>query len=166
MSTAAELFRTRAVAFCDLIQNQLQGQELPQREFLARLRVSLADLYAAALRLPDVDPVADSLPSGVASSEWQAIYEGLQAHLPRDAFWEIFDPGEVDQPEAILGSLADALADIYRDLREGTDVLDGGATQDDAVWTWRDSFTFHWGHHVLDALRAIACLSEPYTLPD
>jgi len=156
---AISAFRQCATNYCHLVGTQLQGQSLPQGDFLAQVRVSLANLYAAALCLPDVEPTTEAVIPGLPHVIWQEMYEGLQAILPRDAFWEVFDPCQDDQPEPIIHSLSDALADTYCDLRSGFNALDDGMDPADVIWEWRFSFTSHWGHHVLDALRALACLA-------
>lgn len=157
-TTAA--FRRLATEYCRLLDTQLQGQGLPQDEFLAQLRISLTDLYAAALRLPDSEPVTEDGIPGLPASVWQEMYEGLSPLLPRDTFWEVFDPCQADQPEPVVHSLSDGFADIYRALRTGLDALDQGVDLADVVWEWRFSFASDWGHHVLDALQSLACLSH------
>jgi len=69
------------------------------------------------------------------------------------------DPCQDDQPEPTIHSLSDDLADIYCDLRSGLNALDDGMDPVDVIWEWRFSFTSHWGDHVLEALRALACLA-------
>lgn len=159
-TTTVTDFRTLATEYCDLIEGQLDGQQLPQREFLAQLQVHLARLYAAALSLPDTEPVTEQSASGLTYSEWYRMNERLKPHLPRDAFWEVFDPCWSEQPHVVKFSLADALSDVYSGLREGMDALEGGTAPESAAWAWRFGFTTHWGHHVLDALLALDCLPD------
>lgn len=52
-------------------------------------------------------------------------------------------------------SLADALADIWRDLRSGLDALGSGNPREDVLWEWRFDFRTHWGLHAVEALRAL-----------
>jgi Domain of unknown function (DUF5063) len=54
----------------------------------------------------------------------------------------------------IHGSLADDLADIYRDLKKGL-ILSEKTSAEDALWNWRLHFDFHWGNHAMSALKAI-----------
>lgn len=57
--------------------------------------------------------------------------------------------------EVSLGSLADDLADIWRDLRAGLDALEGGSQWQDVAWEWRFGLQTHWGRHAVEALRAL-----------
>lgn len=61
--------------------------------------------------------------------------------LSRDVYWEIFDPLEAQLPEAVLGSISDDLADIWRDVKPASLAeVNAGA----AVWNWRFSTETHW----------------------
>lgn len=76
-----------------------------------------------------------------------------------DLYWEVFDPTK--DSEAIRGSLADDIADVYRDIKEGLGCQDLDlALQGDAIWEWRVGFYSHWGKHAIDALRTIHFLLE------
>ena len=58
--------------------------------------------------------------------------------------------------DAIVGSLADDLADTYFDLKEGLALQEAGETEPSRViWEWRFSFDIHWGEHALSALRSL-----------
>lgn len=73
---------------------------------------------------------------------------------------QVFDPTK--DREAIYGSLADDIADIYRDLKEGLVLHHSGlASPNDILWDWRLGFYSHWGKHSMDALRTIHFLLEP-----
>jgi hypothetical protein len=65
-----------------------------------------------------------------------------------DSYRQVFDPTE--DTEAIFGSLADDIADIYRDLQEGLVLCE--ARPQDAIWEWRLLFYSHWGKHAINAL--------------
>jgi hypothetical protein len=41
----------------------------------------------------------------------------------------------------VVASLADDIADIYRDLKKGFALL---GSRDGAVWEWRHGFEHHW----------------------
>lgn len=79
---------------------------------------------------------------------------------PQEAYWAYFDPSEppnsVEQP--IFHSLADDLADIYRDIKPGLRAWD---TCDDSyletiVFDWKTPlFGSHWGVHAVSAMRAL-----------
>ena len=68
----------------------------------------------------------------------------------------------------INGSLADDLAGIYCDLRPGLDAwgASDAATRTAIVWDWRITYESHWGHHVIDAMRAIHALLHTHSILD
>jgi uncharacterized protein DUF5063 len=151
-------FRALAGEYCALIEEQIAGQPLAQRDFLECLQLCLARLYAAALTIPSVEPGAEQSAAGLTYPEWYRMQEALQGHLPRDTFWEVFDPCWDGPPTVVKFSLADTLTDVYSGLHEGMVASASGTSPDSAAWAWRVSFTSHWGHHVLDALLALDCM--------
>jgi hypothetical protein len=70
----------------------------------------------------------------------------------------MFDPYEGEMP--VVASLADDIADIYRDLKKGFALLDAGGSRDRAVWEWRHGFEHHWGRHAAHALYAVYVLTH------
>jgi len=84
---------------------------------------------------------------------WRKLYGSLKEKLgDADSYWMVFDAKKDN--EAIRGSLADDIVDIYRDLQEGL-VLKNKACPQSAIWEWRPLFDSHWGYHAMDALKAI-----------
>jgi hypothetical protein len=76
-----------------------------------------------------------------------------------DLYWQVFDPTK--DSEAIHGSLADDIADIYRDIKEGLGLQDPDITlQRDAIWSWRLGYYSHWGQHAINALYMAHALLE------
>jgi hypothetical protein len=53
-----------------------------------------------------------------------------------------------------MGTLADDLADIYRDLAEGLSNAEQGHMED-ACFDWAQSYQSHWARHAVNALGAI-----------
>jgi hypothetical protein len=122
---------------------------------------ALPVLYEAGLRLPnpDRDPDTPELPdtARLTHDQWKAIFHRLQIRLGVDTYWTLipFDDSSGYEHVELLGSLADDLADIYRDVKEGIDLLAAGESENDVVWEWRFGFWSHWGTHAVDALRVI-----------
>lgn len=142
---ASDSFVTHARRFCEFIE---RASELPVEQRLLTARAILLELYPAALRLPLLES-----PDGVEAGPDPDPPRGWDGFGELDSYWEVFDPYE--QSEAVTGSLSDDLLDVYRDLRRGLALWDGGAPRAAAVWEWRFSFEAHWGDHVVDALRAL-----------
>ncbi len=158
-SKSVASFREKAQEFCLPVESYAR---FSRKEFLSRIHTSLVDLYAAALRLPEVEweePVGGSLSAEVRhQTVYEPTYRALLGKLGDTAtYTEIFDPFENSAP--ISGSLADDLADIYADLKDGLRILEQTRSVTSAVWDWRFSFMHHWGiHHLADALKAISWL--------
>jgi Domain of unknown function (DUF5063) len=150
--------------FCDLVD---RADTLPASALLEEGELRLLELYTAALSLPDPEPSSDELRSdSISHQDWLVVFRRLQSALgPHDFYREIFDPAAMGDPggsidtgdEPVVSSLADDLADIWRDLRAGLNVWDGAAdvARSDIVVEWHESFVSHWGQHLVDGLRAI-----------
>ena len=180
---ALDRFAPLAASYCALIERHA---ELSPAALLGEAHQQLAALYAAALALPTTDvlfvddgeedegsddPILLGTPADpdrLASEEWSALFHALAAQIEsRDAYREVFDPYEPgDAPDAgeVQGSLADDLADIYRELRAGVIKWERGETGD-ALREWRFGFAHHWGEHATGALRALWAASAWHDLP-
>lgn len=134
------------VAFVD------DASHLPADRFVGELERHLLDLYRAALDLALPEDAEDAAPpSAVTNDEAAALQRRLSDQLGDfDVYRLVFDPYELDAPP-VAGSLADDVADIYRDLKSGL-----AATNDaEATWQWRFGFDTHWGRHAAHALYAL-----------
>jgi hypothetical protein len=122
----------------------------PRAEILLA-RQLLAALQYARLMLPESAVGGDHETSAVPHQHWQAIRQRFGV-LPIDEYSEVYDPFS-DEP-AVTASVADSLADIDRDLRQGLELYDAGALSE-AAWHWRVLHGVHWGRQLLGAQRAI-----------
>jgi hypothetical protein len=96
-----------------------------------------------------------------AAKEWQVLYERLTAKLgDLDLYSFVFDPYE-EPTTPIVGSLANDIADIYRDLADGFAAVEAGGTTEDGLWEWRFGFASHWRRHAAHALYAVYVLTHP-----
>lgn len=138
-------FVDAATKFCSFVNNITSYSEQEKLDTTSRL---LANLYVHAMCLPDVEPTTREAEKTIDEVPSISL-EGV------DTYWEIFDPYILDEP--VCGWLVDDISDIYRDVKEGLLILEGGSDEDkiDALWHWRFSFQAHWGYHLVDALRAI-----------
>jgi hypothetical protein len=116
----------------------------------------LARLHATAQCLPEVswDESDDfDLDESRRAAGVPAVYERLREVLGVADSYPTVQRGE--EPDVVVGSLSDDLADIYGDLVAGTEALAAGAGMMNVIWAWRFSFESHWGSHLLDASRAL-----------
>ncbi len=144
-------FASLAAAFCRLIET---SETVGLGELVDRVTELIVALYDAAMRLPQSDPSEHAEPQPVTSDDWQALFKRLSFQLGEiNSYNFVFDP--YDQNAApVMGSLADDLADIYRDLQTGL-ALHAAEANDDATWQWRFGFENHWGRHAAHALYAL-----------
>ena len=150
---AAEQFVDVAERFCRLIDRRA---DVKPGAFLDSAQRLLPELYATGIALRQGERSDAEYPA--SADLWQPIYVDLQEKLGRwDVHWEVYHPYRVDPTDPVAGSLADDLASIYQDLQRGLAIwsLRTPKARRDAVWEWRLNFEIHWGHHVLDALRAL-----------
>lgn len=153
-------FVETAGQYCSLIEGHPQ---YPVREFLKRVRELLPVLYARALRLPDFASTHKSSYRDITHEQWREMFDRLREFLgPHDQYCEIYDPIKKDVEAAVVSSLSDDLADIWRDLKNGLMHWDSVSGSTDIVWEWHFSFHGHWSDHAVDALRAINWLVEDY----
>jgi uncharacterized protein DUF5063 len=154
-------FRIAATRYCELFESQPIDHEQWLREAL----FALSQLYATAHALPDVSIEDNALDvpdeMRMNHTEWSMLFQRIQEILGhQDFYWAYFDPTEPrdTKDEATCGSLADDLADIYRDVKPGLLVWE---TQNDeylasVVFDWKQpNFESHWGVHAVSAMRAL-----------
>ncbi len=157
-------FFQAARVYCNLVEGS-KTDGFDKETWLENILAALARLYAAAHTLPKVESVKtdQSLDESfdVGKDEWRSIYQALSMTLGMACvYWCYFDPNQLpnakDKP--VLGDLADDLADIYRDVKPALRMWE--ANED----TWIPEVIFicgetlfvgHWGHHAVNAIRAL-----------
>lgn len=127
--------------------------------FLQKIVIPMIHAYEHAQALPEIDLIYNNRPSrSITFEEYVAVIQQLNSTLQEYvAYWEVFDPTDMQDNEPVAGSLADDLSDIYRDLKHSMIHYDSGREEamEHALWEWRFSFETHWGSHVVNGLRAI-----------
>lgn len=166
---AVNRFGPIAEQYCSLVDSQ---SALDKSEFLLQVYRMLPALIAEASRLPPVSFDDDENEEQEASirqirdetqmkqQEWGQLYDSLKEKLGDwNLYLMVFDP-RTDN-EAIHGSLADDIADIYRDLKDGIVLKEAkGVPASEIIFEWRFGFTSHWGQHAVNALRTIHFLLQ------
>jgi hypothetical protein len=137
--------------YCDIID--LSGSDWKHwlrdiANLLPRLQVAVVSVSGEGR---EVDPI-DLM-------DLDARFE-LFAHLrrllaDRDSYWLEFDSGS-EGADAMTGSLADDLTDIYCELKQGLLLYE--LDPDDAMALWSSGYERHWGRHLIDADRHLAML--------
>jgi hypothetical protein len=109
--------------------------------------------------LDEVEPDTDGAKqSTMTHDQWKIVYDDIGGTLGRwNYYWDVYDPYSESDHEAVCGSVADDLSDIYRDLRDGLRAADDETAQpNDVFWAWRFDFESHWAAHAAGALRALS----------
>jgi hypothetical protein len=152
-------FEKTARHFCTL----LESAPPDSKRWIKDVLVSLAELYAAALQIPEYDLPENSVevPDSfrLQRDERAVIRKRVGTILgEKSAYWTYFNPTIINDPkeEPIAGALWDDLEDIYGDIKPG---LKAWYTNRDEylphiAFDWRFNFEFHSGHHAVNAMRA------------
>jgi len=119
----------------------------------------LSGLYYRMLTLISLDmPGHNSDTSSdkyvVDMEEWKEVYDRLNC-FPFTYYFEAESPHE-REPETHYTDLTEDLTDIYQDVKEGLMLFQAGE-KEQAVCHWQMTFEFHWGSHVLSAMKALHC---------
>jgi Domain of unknown function (DUF5063) len=153
-ASGVDAFVESARAYCSLIERRA---EVSRSELVSSARVLLADLHARASSLPNQKLGESPTSRKIGNEGWWRLFESLRNQLREyDSFW--VEHPESDVPSAPgESSLADDLADVYRELKDGLMAWDSTepTLRAGAVWEWRFGFEVHWGDHAVKAMRAI-----------
>ena len=149
MDESTENFATLAKEYCGWAESKPK----PETEEVKIAIKILANLYSTALALPKNDPGNDVDGNRISDEEWNIIFKRFGA-LPFNYYSEFFSPAKVAEEEPVVGDLADDLADIYRDIKQGLELYEEGHVNE-ALWEWNQNFNIHWGRHATSALHAL-----------
>jgi hypothetical protein len=148
-------FRAPAEEFCKIVDKARQSDPV---ELLKQLQLFLPLLHAEAVRLPLVELDDSELGRDIPrrpENDWRLLYENLKTALAQyDLYWTVFDSRKHEE-QAMYGSLADDLADIYLDVSGPLGAADRGIPVAIVVWELRFGFYSHWGAHLVSASKAI-----------
>ena len=154
-SAAVERFVTEAQLFAQWATAATDEDAFAVRSGLLRL----THLYSAGLELPvssgDIE-TDKSISVRVDDAEWKQVFAHAAASLPFDLYGEVYDPLPVPPEEPVVGSLADDIADVYRDVVTGLRHFQADRRAA-ALWEWTFSLQNHWGQHATSAIRALHC---------
>lgn len=148
---SVDLFAAEATRFEEWACSDETDPGLAARKALIRI----STIYLAALQLPppfneelERRPDVERLPS--EENAKVMAYRGI----PIDMYGEVFDPIPIPPEEPVIGSIADDVVDIYRDIVTGLRAYQNG-NKSGALWEWGFGFQHHWGEHATGAIRAI-----------
>ena len=148
---SVEQFAAEALRFEQWAHSNEPNAALAARTALLRI----SSLYTAALQLPSPYTYAgDGQPCpDVGLVDECAKLSAFQA-IPFDMYGEVFNPLLVPPDEPVIGSIADDITDVYRDVVAGLRAYQTG-NRAGAIWEWGFHFHHHWGKHATGAIKAI-----------
>jgi hypothetical protein len=150
-------FEDLARRYCKLLENQ---GPIEAPVFARKCLILLLRLYEGAMLLPEAETSEDDAPR-IDYETSKAMFDSIAARMPgRDSYWTVFEPLDLEPPSPVVGSVADDIADIWRDLNPGLLLIDSGRpnSRNGAVWAWRFGFNSHWGRHAVEAITVLHAL--------
>jgi hypothetical protein len=146
MATMSNLDRFADVAqeFCSVVESTTYTD---RTDFLVKIYRILPRLIGEAIELPAVsltdedkepsEPITHKPNDRPTYAQWEQLYNLLKEKLGDwDGYMQVFDP--TTDKEAVCGSIADDIADIYRDLKEGLILKEmHQAPPEQIIWKWR-----------------------------
>ncbi|WP_121614267.1 DUF5063 domain-containing protein [Mesobacillus foraminis] len=135
-------FFLSALIYCNIVEDLKSNKG---NNKIKNLLVSLLDMYSKALCLPNIEPEDDE-DSDIDLSVPRIIFNEY------DHYWKVFNPYDLDGP--VGASLSDDILNIYKDVKRGIFLYEKDRYAE-AIWEWKFNFEIHWGHHAVDAIRAL-----------
>jgi hypothetical protein len=145
MSPQAYELKTLARNYCELV-DRLEDSDT---NWLHQVASLLPRLHAAVASLNLPQPQDGYHQNADLDARFELFTQLRNLLGDRDSYWMEFDVAEDEQ--SMSGSLADDLTDIYCELKQGLQVVDGEPER--AVEDWHKSYHLHWGQHLVDAER-------------
>jgi len=134
-----------------------RADQISRPELLHGVHCRLADVYAAALRLPEV---SSGLPPSVENlsadaSSWDKSGEIALAKQLKRLIGDVDLTKEVYGEEALPDRLSDDLASVYSELKGGLDLWSDRDQKAEVLWEWSFGFIHHWAQHATSGLRLL-----------
>ena len=133
---SVDQFAAEAMRFEEWARSNETDAGLAARNALIRI----SSLYLAALQLPP--PYSDELerrPDVERLPTEENAKVTAYRSIPVDMYGEVFDPLPVPPEDPVIGSIADDIIDIYRDIVTGLRAYQAG-NKAGALWEWGFGF--------------------------
>lgn len=141
-------------AYCALIESANDGDA----GWLPEVAMLLPRLHAATIALGDWPATSGHQLAGSPEQRFELFVRLRVLIGARDSYWLEFD--QATDMDAMSGSLADDLTDIYFELKQVLEQLSPyRASVRRAVKDWSVGYRLHWGQHLLDAERHLYSLN-------
>lgn len=127
-----------------------------ERSFFHELRKYLLEIYSIGLQLPPSVDLSDIKYAEISLEDIKPRLMAMDGLISHRFYWEVFDPYDDNDTNAVCGDIIDDIGDIYKDIKNATLIYDTELEghKQDALWKLEFGFKHHWGDHCVDALRA------------
>lgn len=153
-SDQIQQFLSQANHFCDLIESEKDDEPI---KFLNEIQKVLLKLYVHANELPEIElEENENFQNDLSQQSIKKI--NISDRIGKyGIYWEMHDPIFPKDKKPVCGSLMDDLGDIYGDIKRNLLILNlkNDNALEEALWDLKFSFETHWGHHLIDTLRAL-----------
>lgn len=151
-------FIKSAEHFISLVDNpRIKGKSFYRKSYIA-----LADLYAKAVNLPNIKYFHHNEEEEAYTFKDNLNIKRLKAKLGKNIYYyNVFDPLNPDKDEPTQGWLFDDFHDIYHDINENIWIIKNiknNREVETALFYIQNQFTYHWGPHCINAIRALHAL--------
>ncbi|TMF22184.1 MAG: DUF5063 domain-containing protein [Chloroflexi bacterium] len=151
---SVEAFLLASEEYCAFIE---RADQIGRPELLHGVHCRLADVYAAALRLPEVrsglPPRVENLSADASS--WDKSGEIALAKQLKGLIGDVDLTKEVYGEEALPDRLSDDLASVYSELKGGLDLWSVDDQKGEILWEWSFGFIHHWAQHATSGMRLL-----------
>jgi hypothetical protein len=126
-------------------------------EYISNTIITKKEIVTLISKVTNLYLLANSLPNVKAEEEIDYHTEIPSSTIRvgediKDRYWLIFDP--YDKDSEVSTTISDDLEDITRDLNKGIIEYEKGHINN-AIFVWRDNYSFHWGDHVTNLLKVL-----------
>lgn len=142
--------------YCQFVE---QLEAYSKQDALDKLHKVMAFLYQRAVLLPEIEPEVEGGTEHIVTEE---DYESLEAMLAmklgtHEQFLEVYEPVMQESKDAVQVGLAEAIADIYQDLKNFVTAYGQGVQElmTVALHACRVNFGNYWGPRLLAAEAAL-----------
>ncbi len=152
--------------YCKILENHIPNDKEKLMEILQKLAPLM---YLRGSLLPDIEVNnPDANERFVTEEQWEHLFNSLRETFgDSDLFWT-FDPLNYAAEDARKMSLAEALADIYQDMKDFVLLYQRNSrdAKENAVYSIKSLFPLHWGQRLLMVITAIHNTLYQHYQPD
>jgi len=146
---------TVANDFCSFLE---KAGDSGREKLLIYLQRVLPLIYIKASLLPEVEVEdEDAIEHYVTEAEWEEMFNTLRSGFGEDDLFYFIDLHEQSHQDAVRGSLAESITDLYQDLKDFVLLYQKPLTafRQNAVMECKRLFANRYGYRIVNAHAAI-----------